>query len=173
MEPFLGEIKLFAGTFAPADWHFCDGTLLPISTNDALYSLIGTTYGGDGVTTFGIPDLRGRVPVHAGQGAGLSAYQPGEAGGQEQVSLLTVNLPKHTHQLMASTVLGAGADPTNNVIAQAAAGCNVFVKRAANTAYSGSHMAASGGNGQPHENRQAYVAINYIIALAGVFPSQS
>ncbi|HXT14444.1 MAG TPA: tail fiber protein [Gemmatimonadaceae bacterium] len=174
MDPYLGEIRLFAGTFAPLGWNFCDGTLVAISTNDALYALIGTAFGGDGQTTFALPDLRGRVPIHQGRGqGGLSPYVIGQTGGTEQVTLTAQNIPAHTHTLAASKDTGTTPDPTGILIAKAPDDCKIFIERGANTAYNQQHISPSNGGGQPHDNRQPLVAINYIIAMAGIFPSQS
>src|SRR5690349_11535310 len=126
MDPFLGEIKLFCGNYAPIGWAFCDGSLLPISENDALYALIGTTYGGDGINTFALPDLRGRVAIHQGQGPGLSPYVMGETGGAETVTLTTNNLPQHTHRIIASTQAGKAASPADALLAVANTGNNLY-----------------------------------------------
>lgn len=174
MDPFIGEIKIFAGNYAPLGWNFCDGTLLPISNNDALFNLIGTTYGGDGQTTFGVPDMRGRVPIHQGTGTnGAGSYTIGQAGGAESVTLTVAQIPSHTHQLSASADKGTATDPTNNVIAQTMETCKVFAPTTSDTTYNAAHIAAGGGTSMPHENRQPYVAINYIIALQGIYPPQS
>jgi microcystin-dependent protein len=167
MDPFLGEIRMFGGNFAPADWATCDGQLLPIAQNTALFSLIGTIYGGNGQTTFALPDLRGRLPVHTGSGLAI-----GQAGGSETVTLTATNLPAHTHvanAASAGTTLGPSgqywaADPGENVAPYAAApDGNVM---------SGAAIGAQGGS-QPHENMQPFLAITFIIALQGIYPSRS
>lgn len=180
-EPFLGQIIMFAGNFAPRGWAFCEGQLLPISQNTALFSLLGTAYGGDGRTTFALPDLRGRVPIHAGQGPGLSHYNLGQQGGVEQVNLNTSNLPTHSHAATATTKAQSGggdsASPKDAVWAQdGAVGAQSYSTSAPNSAMRSDAVEVSvqdAGGGQAHENRQPYLAINYIIALEGLFPSRS
>jgi microcystin-dependent protein len=125
--PFLGEIRLFAGTFAPVGWLMCDGSLQSITSNDALYSLLGTTFGGDGQSTFGLPDLRGRVPIHQGTRPSIGTYAIGQSGGAETVSLTAANLPAHSHTLTVSTVAGISADPTGKVLAVADETCKLYV----------------------------------------------
>ena len=171
MDPFIGEIRLFAGTYAPTGWNFCDGTLLQLSQYDALYALLGTTYGGDGRATFALPDLRGRVPVHQGAGPGLSNYTMGQTGGVEMVTLTSANMPPHTHALFVSTAAGTANVPTGNVLAQAPSGSNVYRETTGTVAFSASQIIPTGGS-QPHENRQPFQAMNYIIALEGIWPSQ-
>ena len=180
-EPFIGQIIIFAGNFAPRGWALCDGQLLPISQNTALFSLLGTTYGGDGRTTFALPDLRGRVPLHAGGGPGLTNYRQGQKGGVEQVTLNTSNLPAHTHAATTTTRAqsdyGDSASPNNTVWAQdGAAGAQPYSTRAPNSNMHSDAVEVSvqnTGGGQAHENRQPYLAINYIIALTGIYPSRS
>jgi microcystin-dependent protein len=170
---FIGEIRLFAGNFAPAGWMFCEGQLLPISENDALFILIGTTYGGDGETTFALPDLRGRLPIHQGTGTGLSTYTLGEAGGVEQVTLTVNQIPTHSHQLVGTGNFATSASPQGNapaassVVNVAAYGTDQPI-----SAVSPSSVAPVGGS-QPHENFHPYLCINYIISLFGVFPPPS
>jgi microcystin-dependent protein len=169
-QPFVGEIRIFAGNFAPVGWAFCAGQLMAISENDTLFNLIGTTYGGDGQTTFALPDLRGRFAVHQGQGPGLSPYVIGEATGTETVTLTLQQLPAHNHPANAG-IGGNDLSPAGNLWATDAGG---------NTAaYSDAHdmqMAAAAigptGGGQPHDNVQPFLAVNFIISLFGVFPSQ-
>jgi microcystin-dependent protein len=171
VDPLLGQISMFAGNFAPRGWALCDGQLLAISSNTALFSLLGTTYGGDGRTTFALPDLRGRAPIHEGQGPGLSDKRLGQRGGAEQVILQVSNLPSHTHSLNASTATGTSNVPTGNVHADT----SVFDKEyatTANTAMSGTAIGNTGGN-IPVSIVQPYLTINYIIALQGVFPSRN
>ena len=170
-DPFVGEIRMFAGNFAPRGWAFCNGQLMPISQNTALFSIIGTIYGGDGRTTFSLPDLRGRAPIHAGQGAGLSDYPLGSRGGVEQVALTTEQLPAHSHALLASDAEGDQRTPANHALATPEEG--LFYSAAEPTAVMAKGAIAPTGNNQSHENRQPYLAVNYIIALFGIFPSRS
>lgn len=169
-DPFIGEVRLFAGNFAPQDWAFCDGSILPISQYDTLFALIGTTYGGDGQQTFALPDLRGRVPIHQGAGAGLSNRTLGELAGAESVSLAAAQMPAHTHSLRASTATGAAA-PTGGVLA--ANGVSVYGAGAATTPMAPQGISAAAGGSQAHNNMAPFLAVNYIIALFGIFPSQS
>jgi microcystin-dependent protein len=171
MNPFLGEIRLFAGAFAPVDWAFCDGSLLQISANDALFTLVGTSYGGDGVNTFALPDLRGRVPIHQGAN-NPDNYLIGQSGGAEAVPLTIAAMPSHTHTLYASALEGTTTDPTGNVLAVADAECKVYIELNGAIATSAAHIGMAGGTAVPHENRQPFIAVNYIIATAGIFPSQ-
>jgi microcystin-dependent protein len=171
VDPLLGQISMFAGNFAPRGWALCDGRLLLISQYTQLYSVLGTTYGGDGRTTFALPDLRGRAPIHEGQGPGLSDKRLGQRGGAEQVILQVSNLPSHTHSLNASTATGTSNVPTGNVHADT----SVFDKEyatTANTAMSGTAIGNTGGN-IPVSIVQPYLTINYIIALQGTFPSRN
>jgi len=170
-DPFVGEIRMFAGNFAPRGWALCDGQLLSVSQNDALFSLLGTVYGGDGRTTFGLPDLRGRIPVHAGQGPGLSQRRLGEKGGQEQVTLNVNEWPSHTHAFRASKAIGAKANPTGQVVA-AGPSVKLFTQSPPN-AYLASTALTSVGGGQPHSNVMPFLGINFIIALVGVYPSRT
>ena len=173
MEPLLGEIKLFAGNFAPRGWAFCEGQLLPISQNTALFSILGTTYGGDGRTTFALPDLRGRAPIHPGTGPGLSAYNLGETGGAETVALTAQQLPPHNHSLNANTQNGNTSDPPGAALADTKGTDRDYMKSGeVNTQMSANSIGVTGG-GQPHENRQPYLAINFIIALEGIYPSRN
>jgi microcystin-dependent protein len=167
--PYVGEIRLFAGNFAPAGWAFCDGSLMPISENDTLFTLIGTTYGGDGQETFGLPDLRGRVPIHNGTLAGTT-YTIGESGGVESVTLTTQQLPTHTHPLLGSADPASARTVGNAVFGRtpAEAYASLFTPQAL------AAQSVSGiGGSQPHENMQPFLCINYIISLFGVFPSQT
>ena len=162
--PFLGEIRLVAFEFAPPGWARCEGQLLPISENDALFALLGTTYGGDGRTTFALPDLRGRVALHSGQGAGLSPRAPGERGGVEQVTLAVGQLAAHTHARSASGAQGTTDSPAG----AAPAGGGEY------GAPDGTKLAPTGksGAGRPHDNMPPFLALSYIIALEGIFPSR-
>lgn len=170
-DPFIGEIRIFAGNFAPRNWAFCNGQLISISQNTALFSLLGTFYGGDGRTTFGLPNLQGRHPIGQGQGPGLQPYTIGEVGGEERHSLIAGELPAHTHPLRGTTapadtsstggkVLGESARPAYNVSPP-----NVDLAVEA--------VGPGPGQGQPHENMAPYLAVSYIIALQGVFPARS
>jgi microcystin-dependent protein len=176
MENYLGETRLFAGNFAPRGWHFCDGSLLSIAANDTLYSLIGTTYGGDGVTTFGLPDLRGRIPVGQGIAPGLSNRTLGEAAGTESVTVLTSQCPPHSHVLFASTATATSQSPEGAVTAQPANGLVFYAPPVTPTvnpvAFDKDAITPVGGN-QPHSNLMASQAVNYIIALEGIYPSRS
>ena len=173
MNPFLAQIVMFAGNFAPRGWAFCEGQLLPIAQNQALFSLLGTTYGGDGRTTFALPDLRGRSPIQQGHGPGLSDIKLGQRGGIETKTLMITELPSHNH-MGAIKVSSAAADddvPGTNVSIGAA---EIFVEGVANTNLaSGSVTTTNTGGQQPFNIRNPFLGINYIIALQGVFPSRS
>jgi len=169
--PYLGEIDMVAFNFAPTGWALCEGQLLSISQYDALFNLIGTTYGGDGITTFALPDLRGRVPVAMGQGNGLSNYTIGQLGGTENVTLITNQIPAHTHAANASTSNGTSATPSGNFPAVNNEGIQHYAATSNGTMNSAA-IGATGGS-QPHNNVQPYLCINFIIALSGVFPSRS
>lgn len=171
MDPFIGEVKLFAGSFAPRGWAFCDGQLLSVSQNTALFSIIGTAFGGDGRTTFALPDLRGRVPLGPRHGAGLSNYIEGQKGGTENVTLTTAQMPNHSHSLNANSNPGTTNVPTNHVLANTAAFDNEYTATSPDTQMSTQAIGNTGG-GQSHENRQPYLAINYIIAIMGTYPSR-
>ena len=173
MEPFIGEIKLFAGNFAPRGFAFCSGQLLAISQNQALFSILGTTYGGDGRTTFGLPDLRGRVAMGPGQGAGLSNYALGQKGGAEQVTLNANQIPAHSHDLHANTQAATTNAPAGAALANTRGrDWDYDSSGNVNTTLSDKSIGTSGG-GQAHENRQPYLAVHYIIALQGIYPSRS
>ncbi len=163
-QPYVGELRLFAGNFAPAGWMFCDGQLLPISENETLFNLIGTTYGGDGQTTFALPDLRGRVPVHQGSGVVLA-----ETGGAEQVTLTASQMPAHNHALRASTAVGTGSAPGGALLA-ATGTANSYGSGAPTQGMAPGALAPQGGS-QPHDNMGPYLAVSYIISLFGIFPS--
>jgi microcystin-dependent protein len=168
--PFIGEIRMFGGNFAPAGWALCNGQLVPISENDALFNLIGTTYGGDGQSTFGLPDLQGRVPIHQGTGGGAT-YGMGEKAGVEQVTLTTNQIPIHNHALLATTSLATQQDVSGNLLAQASL-FNPYIN--VNPAAQMAPQAVSSvGGSQPHNNLQPFLCINFIISLFGVFPSQT
>lgn len=169
-QPYVGEIRIFAGNFPPVGWEFCSGQLLPISENDVLFNLIGTTYGGDGQETFGLPDLRGRLPLHQGTGAGVT-YVIGETGGVEEVTLSPNQMPSHTHPELVSTTVGNLPGPANAVPAEASTG-SLYQSANPTVAMSSSMIGVAGGS-QPHSNFQPYLCVNYIISLFGIFPSQT
>ena len=174
-EPFLGEIRMFGGNFAPVGWAFCSGQLLPIAQNTALFSLLGTTYGGNGQTTFALPDLRGRVPMSFGQGPGLSPRNLGEAAGSEGVTLLTTQMPSHNHAANGATGNATAPSPQGGVWAQqvdSQGGTGNGYTAAPNTTMSPQAIGQAGGN-QPHDNLQPYLCVNFIIALQGIYPSRS
>jgi len=163
MGTFVGEIRIFAGTFAPAGWMFCQGQLLPISENDTLFNLIGTTYGGDGQTTFALPDLRGRAPMHQG-----SSYVLGQTGGVEQVDLTVQEIPSHSHAFLGSTSAASATTPANNVVANTKS-LNLYNNDSPDTNTAAQNIAAAGGS-QPHDNLQPFLVVNYIISLFGLYP---
>jgi microcystin-dependent protein len=166
-DPFLGELALVPYTFAPKGWAFCNGQLLPINQNQALFALLGTTYGGDGKVTFALPDLRGRVPISSGQGPGLENYSLGQTGGAERVTLTAAEMPQHSHALNVHSGKSLQTTPAGNVLANG----SVYTSAAPNGA-AAAHAVASAGSGQPHDNRQPYLTLNWIIALQGVWPTQ-
>jgi microcystin-dependent protein len=167
--PYVGEIRMFAGNFPPAGWMFCEGQLLPISENETLFILIGTTYGGDGQSTFALPDLRGRLPVHMGTGSSGSQYVVGENGGVETVTLTTQQIPAHSHAFLGSTGLASDANPGGNVVAQASQ-FFPYLNVSPSAAMAPQSIGSTGGS-QPHENHQPYLCVDFIISLFGVFPS--
>jgi microcystin-dependent protein len=174
-EPFIGEIKMFGGNFAPQGYAFCNGQLLSIAQNTALFSLLGTTYGGDGVSTFGLPDLRGRVPVSQGQGPGLSVYQLGQSGGEENHTLVIGELAAHAHTVTVSPGCSA-EDPTTGAptgAVPAALPTNAYTSPATAAMAPASGTANPAGSSLPHNNLQPYLAINFIIALQGIYPSRN
>lgn len=168
-QPYVGEIRMFAGNFAPAGWMFCDGQMLPISENETLFQLIGTTYGGDGESTFALPNLQSRVPIHMGQGPDGITYQLAEAAGVESVTLTTQQIPIHNHPFLGSTAAGNQATPVNNVVA-ASNVVSIFAASPPTGNMFAQMLGLAGGN-QPHENCQPFLCINYIISLFGIFPS--
>ncbi len=169
--PYVGEIRMFAGNFAPVGWAFCTGQTLAISEYDTLFNLIGTTYGGDGENTFALPDLRGRLPIHQGQGPGLNTRIIGELSGVETVTLTTNQIPSHTHPYMAVTDPANSSNPTGNLLARSAR--DIYTSDL--SAYSAMHPQSIGsvGGGQPHDNMMPYLAISFIISLYGIYPTQS
>ena len=166
--PFLGEIRLLPFNFAPRGWAFCQGQLLPINQNTALFSLLGTTYGGNGTTNFALPDLRGRVAVSSGQGPGLSNYVLGEQAGEENHTLITTEIPAHTHSAACNGEDSNSANPTNHFPASQATGYSTTA-----TAVMNSGVIGLAGGSQPHNNLPPYLALNYCIALQGIFPSRN
>lgn len=169
-DQYVGEIRLFAGPYTPEEWAPCDGRLLEISQFELLFSLIGTTYGGDGQRTFALPDLRGRLPLSTGQGPGLSNYTLGQKGGSEAVTLNAGQYPAHTHHVRASTALGAEPLPTGNVLG-ASAGVYLYHESTPTESLNKESITPSRGGAQPHENRQPYLCLSFIIALNGLYPS--
>ena len=166
-QPYIGEIRQFAGNFAPAGWSFCNGSLLAISEYEALFNLIGTTYGGDGQQTFAVPSLQGRVPIHMGTGAG-GTYVLGQSGGSETVTLTTQQLPSHTHIASANSATGTSDNPTNNFWAASISGA--YIASPGNLSMNQFAVSLTGGN-QAHENMIPFTAVNYIISLFGIYPS--
>ena len=195
MDPFLGQIMMFGGNFAPRGWAYCEGQLLAINQNQALFSILGTTYGGDGRTTFALPDLRGRTPVHTGTGPGLSTYRLGQRGGAETVSLTQSEMPNHTHGATAKTVTQiavsskeatSAAPVTEGALAAVSSergkvsNAEIYNAETPDTVLSANTAASTTtitnlptGGSQPHPNMQPYLAVHYIIALQGVFPSRN
>lgn len=169
-EPFVGEVRMFAGNFAPRGWAFCDGQLLAVSQNDALFSLLGTIYGGDGRTTFGLPDLRGRIPIHAGHGPGLSERRLGAKGGAEKVTLTVNQLPSHGHPLSGNTDLALQSNPQGEVLAAAQ---NVdYLAEEPQMVNMSSQSITNVGGSRSHTNLQPFLCIHFIIALFGIYPSR-
>ena len=165
-QPYIGEIRMFAGNFPPNGWMFCEGQLLPISENDTLFNLIGTMYGGDGQSTFALPDLRGRVPLHMGNG-----FVQAETGGVETVTLTTQQIPAHSHPMVASLNAATSPTPTNQLIGKSTS-IDAFINAQPTTALSNQAITPTGGS-QPHENMQPYLCIDFIISLFGIYPSQT
>jgi microcystin-dependent protein len=167
-QPYIGEIRLFAGNFAPAGWMFCDGSLLSIAQHETLFQLIGTTYGGDGESTYALPDLRGRVPLHRGQGGGLSPRQLGEQGGSETVTLTLAQIPQHGHLLRGTTAPASLGSPAGNSLATTST--HSYGTGTPNMPMAAAALPVAGGS-QPHDNMAPFCAIHYIISLFGIFPS--
>jgi microcystin-dependent protein len=165
-QPYVGEIRMFAGNFAPAGWMFCEGQLLPISEYETLFNLIGTTYGGDGQSTFALPDLRGRIPIHQGNGFVLA-----ETGGVETVTLTVSQIPAHSHPLLATTSTATQQNVSPNVLAEATL-FNPYINVAPTAAMAQQTGGTTGGS-QPHNNFQPYLCVDFIISLFGIFPSQT
>lgn len=173
-EPFIAEIRIFAGNFAPRGWAFCNGQLLPISQNTALFSLIGTTYGGDGRSTMALPNLQGRAPMHPGRGPGLTDRRLGERGGVETVALSEAQIPSHSHSLNGVNDLGESQIPGNDrALARTSGALGYQQNTTSNLVQMNANMLGTTGGSQPHNNLQPYLAINFIIALQGLYPSRS
>ena len=170
-EPYIGEIRMFAGNFAPVGWAFCSGQTLAIAENDALFALIGTTYGGDGQDTFALPDLQSRIPLHMGAGLDGITYPLAQMSGTEQETLTTQQIPVHSHPFVASSNTAQNSNPTGQLVGQSAA-VFMYIEDAASTPLSQQAISPVGGS-QPHDNVQPFVCINYIISLFGIFPSQN
>jgi len=164
-QPYVGEIRMFAGNFAPAGWMFCEGQLLPISENETLFQLIGTTYGGDGESTFALPDLRGRLPIHQGNGLILA-----ETGGAEEITLTVNQIPAHSHPLLASTSPGTASNAQGNVTSSSPSILLYIEGTGPDSPLLASAVSSVGGS-QPHTNFQPYLCMNFIISLFGIFPS--
>jgi microcystin-dependent protein len=172
MDPFVAEIRIFPFNFAPRGWAFCDGQLLPLSQNTALFSLLGTTYGGNGKSNFALPDMQGNAPMHPGQGPGLSLHDLGETGGSETVSLLESEIPSHSHAFQASNSDGISQGPQDQLMAGGVGGVSMYASPGALTQLSDNALAPAGGD-QPHNNMQPYLTLNFCIALQGVFPPRT
>jgi microcystin-dependent protein len=170
-EPYVGEIRMFAGNFPPNGWMFCQGQTLPISENEVLFQLIGTTYGGDGQETFNLPNLASRVPIHMGTGPDGTTYQLGEMAGTESVTLTTQQIPNHTHSFLVSTAAGGVNSPAGGVVA-ASPSVQMYIVDSPDNTLNAAAVTPAGGS-QPHENTQPFLCINFIISLFGVFPSQT
>jgi microcystin-dependent protein len=166
MDPFVAEIRIFPFNFPPTGWAFCDGQILPLSQNTALFSLLGTTYGGDGQSTFALPDLRGRLPIHQG-----GSFTLAQNGGVETVTLNVNQIPAHTHPFLASSDVANSPDPTNNLVARSPE-IKVFLNANASVTMSTLFLGNTGGD-QPHSNFQPYLCVDFIISLFGIFPSQT
>lgn len=163
-QPYVGEIRIFAGNFAPAGWMFCEGQLLPISENETLFNLIGTTYGGDGQSTFALPDLRGRLPMHQGNGFTLA-----ETGGAEEITLTINQIPAHSHPLLGSLGNGSQSSPAGAVLASSTL-IKAYAAETADATMAANSISTVGGS-QPHTNFQPYLCVDFIISLFGIFPS--
>jgi microcystin-dependent protein len=165
--PYVGEIRMFAGNFAPAGWMFCNGQLLPISDYEVLFNLIGTTYGGDGMSTFALPDLQGRLPVHQ-----TSGFTLGQSGGAESVTLTSAQTPMHSHSFLCTSDPGAQRNPVGNTPATIVAG-SAYNQDPPSAALAPQSIQASSGGNQPHDNMQPYQCVSFIISMFGIYPSQS
>lgn len=163
-QPYVGEIRMFAGNFAPAGWMFCEGQLLPISEYETLFNLIGTTYGGDGQSTFALPDLRGRLPLHQGNGLILA-----ETGGAEEITLTVSQIPAHSHAFLASTNVSQDTSPAGKVVGQSGSAL-LYIQDTPDSNMAALAVGSVGGS-QPHTNFQPYLCVNFIVSLFGIFPS--
>jgi microcystin-dependent protein len=173
-DPFVAEIRIFPFNFAPKGWAFCDGQLLPLSQNTALFSLLGTTYGGDGKSNFALPDLQGRAPMHPGQGPGLSLHDLGETGGSATVTLIESEIPAHVHSLNGQNSNANLNDPVGAVLARPFGGGKLYkTPGGANLVFQAAQSIAPAGGDQPHNNLQPYLTLNFCIALQGIFPPRS
>lgn len=170
-EPFVGEIRMFGFNFPPQGWAFCNGQLLPINQNQALFSLLGTTYGGNGTTTFALPNLQSRVAVHQGQGPGLSAYSAGQAGGTESVTLQPAQMPAHTHAVHASNSPAEAVRPAGRALARSTT--DIYVAKPDGSTVMDAGMLGDAGGSEPHPNIQPYLVLNFCIALQGIFPARN
>jgi microcystin-dependent protein len=170
MDPFVAEIRIFGFNFAPKGWAFCDGQLLPLSQNTALFSLLGTTYGGDGKSNFALPNMQGNAPMHPGQGPGLSLHDLGETGGSQTVTLLESEIPSHTHTLLANAVAGDTNAPGPGVSLTRSHNANAYQSTTNQNLVSLAHAVSPIGGDQPHNNMMPYITMNFCIALQGVFP---
>lgn len=173
-EPFIAEIRAFGFNFAPRGWAFCDGQLMPIAQNTALFSLVGTNFGGDGRSNFGLPNLQASVPLQQGQGPGLSDYVLGESGGVPTVNLLTTQIPSHSHALQCSAATADHTSPVGAIPAapQALRGQHFFASTSGSSSVMKADLLALAGGNQPHNNLPPYLALNFCIALTGIFPSR-
>jgi microcystin-dependent protein len=169
-DPFVAEIRIFPFNFAPTGWAFCDGQILPLSQNTALFSLLGTTYGGNGSSNFALPNLQGNVPLHPGQGPGLGLYELGETGGAETVALLESEIPSHSHTLRASNLLSDSPTPANNTVARSR---NAFQSNITSLVSMSPAALPPAGGSQPHNNLMPYLTLNFCIALQGVYPPRT
>jgi microcystin-dependent protein len=167
-QPYVGEIRMFAGNFAPAGWMFCEGQLLPISENETLFQLIGTTYGGDGQSTFALPDLRGRIPIHQGNGFILA-----ETGGAEEITLTAQQIAAHTHAFLGSSNLATGTSPAGQVVGKSSGATTLPYGTDVPVSALNAQAVGSTGGSQPHTNFQPYLCVDFIISLFGIFPSQT
>jgi microcystin-dependent protein len=172
-DPYVGEIRMFGGNFAPYGWMFCDGSLISIADYETLYNLIGTTYGGNGQTTFGLPNLSGRIPIHAGQAQGTQLYQLGQTGGVENVTLNTNQIPAHAHTLFASAGFASASEPGSGVVLGTTnPPTQLYYNTSGGITLAPASVSQTGGS-QPHDNMMPYLAVSFIISLFGVYPSPS
>lgn len=172
MNPYIGEIRMFGGNFAPVGWAFCNGQLLSIAENDALFNLIGTTYGGDGQTTFALPDLRGRIPLHMGTGAGLTNRILGEMAGTETVTLTPNQLPVHAHPFIGTSASASATSPANGLVASPS-DIDLYRPGSTPSAALAPNAVSPAGGSQPHDNTQPFLCVSFIISLYGIYPSQN